>query len=62
MTLDQAIVGAALAVLGYFAVWVVRSLKGISRKLNKVIGFLIRSDDLNPEKRREQLTHILEGR
>jgi hypothetical protein len=62
VTLTQGIVAAALAVLGYFAVYVLKSLKGISRKLNKVVGFLIRSDDLNPEKRREQLTHIIEGK
>jgi hypothetical protein len=62
MTLTQAILGSAVAVIGYFAVYVLKSLKGISRKVNKVIGFLIRSDDLNPEQRREQLTHIIEGK
>ncbi len=62
MTLNEPIVGAALAVLGFFGLRVFRDLKGLSRKINKVIAFLIRSDDLNPEQRRAQLTAIIEGK
>jgi hypothetical protein len=62
VTIDQAIVGAGLAVVAYFIRKVLRDLIGLSRKINKVIAFLIRSEDLNPEQRREQLTAIIEGK
>lgn len=60
--MNEAILYAALAVLGWAALRLFRDVKGVSRKQNKVIAFLIRSEDLNPEKRREQLTAILEGK
>lgn len=62
MTIDQAIVGAALGVIAYFIRKVLRDLIGVSRKINKVIGILLRWDDLKPEQRTEQVTAILEGR
>lgn len=62
MTIDQAIVGAGLGVVAYFIRKVLRDLIGVSRKINKVLGVLLRWDHLKPEQRTEQLTHILEGK
>lgn len=39
-----------------------QDINGVSRKLTKVIAFLMRSEDLNPATRREQLTAIIEGK
>lgn len=39
-----------------------QDINGVSRKLTKVIAFLVRSEDLNPAARREQLTAIIEGK
>lgn len=39
-----------------------QDINGVSRKLTKVVCFLVRSDDLNPEHRRRELTAIIEGK
>ena len=60
--LTAAILAAAFAIVAYFVRKVLRDLTGLSKKLNKIIAFLIRSEDLNPAERRQQLTAILEGK
>ncbi len=58
MTLNEAIVSAALAVLGWAALRVFKDIKGVSMKLNDLIGCLIRGEDTNPAERRRELTLI----
>lgn len=66
MTVNDQIVAAVLTgafgVIAYFFLYVLRSLKGLSRKINKILAMLSRWPDLDVAERRRQVSHIQEGK
>lgn len=62
MNVDQGIVGAAFTVLGYFALRFLKDLKGLSRKINKVLAVMFEWDGLTEKERRAELSAILKGK
>jgi hypothetical protein len=59
---QEVFLAAAIAVIGYFTKRVLNDIRGLSRKLNKVLALLQRWRDLSEAERTAQISHIQEGK